>query len=741
MLILVEPIFSQNGKPDKHIIDIKNYQEVNSKIIAQLRSLFPEPGREFKNVLTTNMYTIQTLPTETRASLYAEDWMYNYFDVLEGQPDAGFPIDIVFDNDIRETWNMKFEIFLTPNELINLDNSQLVPFTSEPLLSQLRTDGVQLKGFHLREIILNNTAYMGANFSGSTIVDSQFQGTILILANLMNADCLKCDFTGADLRYANLSGTDFTGSNLMNADLRYATFDEETDFRRCLLTGTKFSENVTEIAIYDDNMDEAEIFGDIEEEDEEEEANELASTADAELNEEYSEAELNRVGEPLPPIIIDPQTPINDSEYTYNDIVLLLTPQMKKVVKLPLSQMKAHSWYGIHSLGNTSIERWRQVGLKKPVPMIGDGFKCIMAPPAEEGEAIVYESGPACMAVHDLKFDLNRAFKIFYEITGIEREAEFSVATAEESLQSYATDFYKFLIILLGKHNTNENVGDTQVFDNLARRKQMVKHAVFHYEEGLLIYFGFDTNHVNSVSGIRGNPRDLLVIMKFVELLPEQVQVDWAQHYMNEYITGYEQELATFDPKKRSELGFIASCINGNMEKIMLTISAAIRDFYLTEERKRPSDVTEEESNAVKRQDLIATITGSEFKEYFKTLHDDMSPSVDGYKQYIEQNVGIGNERKRQILLLLNEPDVIAQIEEQISYVSGGGKKLRKNKKHLSGKVIRKRTTVKVIRKNHKKPRLTKKKVIKRGKDKKRKTLKRYKLRKTLKGRKTLKRA
>lgn len=737
MLILVEPIFSQNGQPDKHMIDIKNYQEVNSKIIAQLRSLFPEPGREFKNVLTTNMYTIQTLPTETRASLYAEDWMYNYFDVLQRQPDAGFPIDIVFDNDIRETWNMKFEIFLTPNELINLDNSQLVPFTSEPLLSQLRTDGVQLKGFHLREIILNNTAYMGANFSGSTIVDSQFQGTILILANFTGTDCLKCDFTGADLRYANLSGTDFTGSNLMNADLRYATFDEETDFTRCLLTGTKFSENVTEMAIYDDNMDDAEIYGDIEEDEEEEEANELAATADAELNEEYSEAELNRVGEPLPPIIIDPQTPINDSEYTYNDIVLLLTPQMKKVVKLPLSQMKAHSWYGIHSLGNTSIETWRQVGLKKPVPMIGDGFKCIMAPPAEEGEAIVYESGPACMAVHDLKFDLNRAFKIFYEITGIEREAEFALATPQASLQSYATDFYKFLIILLGKHNTNENVGDTQVFDNLARRKQMVKHAVFHYEEGLIIYPGFDISDVNSVSGIRGNPRDLLVIMKFVELLPEQVQVDWAQHYMNEYITGYEQELATFDPKKRSELGFIASCINGNMEKIMLTISAAIRDFYRSHERKRPSDVTEEESNAEKRQDLIATLTGSEFQAYFKTIQNDMSPSIAGYAKYIEEKDGFSTEKKRQMLLLLNEPDIIAQLEEQISYVSGG----RKIKKQTMGKVMRKRTTMKVLKYKNKKnkknkPHVTKKKLVK--KERKRKTIKRNR---RIKGRKTLKRA
>ena len=737
MLILVEPIFSQNGKPDKHMFDIKNYQEVNSKIIAQLRSLFPEPGRQFKNVLTTNIYTIQTLPTETQATLYAEDWMFKYFNVLEKQPDDGFPIDIVFGADIREKWNFNFEIFLTPDELIGIDNSQLLQFASEPLLSHIRVEGIQLTGFNLQEIILNNTAYMGANFSGSTIEDSQFQGTILILANFTGTDCLNCDFTGADLRYANLSGTNFTGSNLTSADLRYAKFDEETNFTGCTLVGTKFLNNAIDETIHDENMTDADFYEDEvaqaeeEEERDEQDANELADAADVELNAEYSEAELNEVGEPLPPIIIDPQTVINDSEYTYNDIVLLLTPQMKKVVKLPLSQMKVNSWYGIHSLGNTSIETWRGVGLKKPVPMIGDGFKCTMVPPAEEGEAVVYESGPACMAVHDLKFDLNRVFKIFYEITGIEREEEFSVATAEASLQSYAVDFYKFLIILLGKHNTNENVGDTQVFDNLARRKQMVKHAVFHYQEGLLIYYGFDINHVNSVSGIRGNPRDLLVIMKFVELLPEQVQVDWAQHYMNEFITGYEQELATFDPKKRSELGFIASCINGNMEKIMLTISAAIRDFYLTEEQKRPSDVTEAETDAEKRQDLIAALTGSEFQAYFKTLRDDMAPNIAGYAKYIEEKDGFSTEKRRQMLLLLREPDVIAQLEEQISYVSGGGKKSRKNKKHHTGKVVKKRTTVKVVRKNHKKPRLTKKKVIK--KERKRKTIKRIRRRKTLK--------
>jgi uncharacterized protein YjbI with pentapeptide repeats len=737
MLILVEPIFSQNDKPDKHMIDIKNYQEVNSKIIAQLRSLFPEPGRQFKNLLTTNIYTIQTLPTQTNASLYAEDWMYNYFNVLEEQPEAGYPIDIVLDADIRETWNMKFEIFLTPDELIGLDNSQLLQFTSEPLLSHLRAEGVQLKGFNLREIILNNTTYIGANFSGSTIEHSQFQGTMLILANFTGTDCLNCDFTGADLRYANLSGTKFTGSNLTKADLRYATFDAETDFSGCLLSGTKFLENATDETIQDENMTDAVFFEDTEEELDEENANELADAADAELNAEYSEAELQG-GERLPPIIIDPQTPINDSEYTYNDIVLLLTPQMKKVVKLPLSQMKAYSWYGIHSLGNTSIETWRQVGLKKPVPMIGDGFKCIMAPPAEEGEAIVYESGPACMAVHDLKFDLNRAFKIFYEITGIEREAEFALATPQQALQSYATDFYKMLIILLGKHNTNENVGDTQVFDNLAQRKKMVKHAIYHYEEGLIIYSGFDTNHVNSVSGIRGNPRDLLVIMKFVELLPEQLQVDWAQHYINEFITGYGKELATFDPSERSELGFIASCINGNMEKIMLTFSAAIRDFYKSDERKRPSDVTEEEAASEKRQNLIATLTGSEFQAYFKTLRDDMGPSIAGYTKYIEEKDGFSNEKRRQMLLLLNEPDIIAQLEEQISYVSGGGKR---NKKQTMGKVMRKRTTLKVFKKNKNKnkknkPRVTKKKLVK--KERKRKTIKRNR---RIKGRKTLKRA
>jgi len=259
----------------------------------------------------------------------------------------------------------------------------------------------------------------------------------------------------------------------------------------------------------------------------------------------------------------------------------------------------------------------------------------------------------------------------------------------------------------------------------------MVKHAVFHYEEGLIIYYGFDINHVNSVTGIRGNPRDLSVIMNFLELLPEQVQVDWAQHYMNEFITGYEQELATFDPNKRSEMGFIASCINGNMEKIMLTFSAAIRDFYLTEEQKRPSDVTEAETDAEKRQDLIAALTGSEFQAYFKTLPDDMGPSIAGYAKYIEEKDGFSTEKKRQIRLLLNEPDIIAQLEEQISYVSGGKKSRKSKKKQPMGKVMRKRTTMKVVIKNHKKPRLTKKKLLKT--ERKRKTIKRNRRRKTLK--------
>lgn len=51
-----------------------------------------------------------------------------------------------------------------------------------------------------------------------------------------------------------------------------------------------------------------------------------------------------------------------------------------------------------------------------------------------------------------------------------------------------------------------------------------------------------------------------------------------------------------------------------------------------------------------------------------------MSPSIAGYAKYIEEKDGFSTEKKRQMLLLLNEPDIIAQLEEQISYVSGGGK-------------------------------------------------------------------
>jgi hypothetical protein len=419
----------------------------------------------------------------------------------------------------------------------------------------------------------------------------------------------------------------------------------------------------------------------------------------------------------LPPLEIEPLSKINNSDYTYANIVTLLSPSINNV-KLPISKMEVHKWYRISTLGNTLLETWQQVGLTIE-PNKEVLFKCIYVPPETEGEAIVYESTPACMAVHELsrQLDYDTIIETFQQIIGEEKiDAELSLpiylnksVEGNQSILHYvAKEFYKMIVSLLHKHNSNETEDSwTHVFDSYDKRLLLAKHAIFHTEEGIMFHpkFGNGSDDVDA--------SELLIIKMFIQALPIQIQLAWAQNYMNEFITGYGQSLETFDPTLVGDMGFIASCINGNLEKILLSIIPAITYFYKNE---RPAVETPEE----RAQMLINSLTGSEFQNYFGSVEDVEGPTIEGYKHYILENKTINEERKTRYLDLLNKENpnnVISIIENIIHTMSGGAMKFwRKNKtqqhnhikksrrklnKSNKSKKINRRITRKVFKKKH----------------------------------------
>ena len=132
-------------------------------------------------------------------------------------------------------------------------------------------------------------------------------------------------------------------------------------------------------------------------------------------------------------IEIQPTTVINPrvgSNVIYQDVVEILSPKIINEKKT-LSEMAKYKWYRISELGNTSRATWTQVGVEADEePAVQTLFKCIAVPAHEEGEAVVYESQPVCMAVHELakpiRDNLENILKMFIDVVyGSKGEAGF----------------------------------------------------------------------------------------------------------------------------------------------------------------------------------------------------------------------------------------------------------------------------------------------------------------------------
>jgi uncharacterized protein YjbI with pentapeptide repeats len=523
------------------------------------------------------------------------------------------------------------------------------------------------------------TQMANANLQHTLFVGTEINGMICYKADFYNANC-----RGAVFHNGNFRGAKFIGADLTNADFRGDETDlAGADFRRAILINAKFNGTNWEESIYDDDMIDADHDTEYIEEEEEEEA----EGDEAEADEEDTPSE---VLPPLPPL--DPYTPINNSTITYNDVLKMLNPAIKNVM-VPASKMELHKWYRVSDPGDTPAKVWNDSGVpwktdntKKIIePKKLDtekAFKCVNVPVEIACEGLVYESTPECMAVHELSEKLNKPELVekFSRIVGksvIDKEmAEHYNASARDSqelLKHIVNDFETMLKGLLHSHNAEDGgaEGWTKIYDTAARRNTFINHALYHKEEGLI-------KHPFFVPDFNGEPVFLLSLMLFIKTLPMQMQVYWAQVYMQQFITGYGQTLEEFDPTKRMPpYNFIASCINGNIEKLFLSIGSAISNFIdgnLIQETER-----EKQENL---KQILAKNVEAEFETYYGTTDD---PTVEGYLTYLkdkEITADFTAEKKAQYLTILNEDAVIqSKLKCFVHRISGGGGK-RKGKKY-----------------------------------------------------------
>lgn len=705
-----------------YINKLANQDAINARIMEELRILFPDPRYVFARVANTGFYSINNLPDQP-----------SYARILNGLRIEGVDITVNGRNYISR---LEFNTF---------DQMEGDRYSDDILRNEdLNVEVQDFSNVRLNNIDLDYKNYIGAIFEHSTLQNSSFQSTYLMNAffpyadlsgsNFTEADMrfailMSCDLsntnltdanlkyanlrdvvldgailTGAILKYAHLRRADLRGADLTGADLRYADLTD-TDFTGCILNDTLFYGSNWEESRYDHEEMRNAIVDPQEDDIIDSQADNvmiivediLAQEADVTFAEQ-SEPGSDSIS--LPPIVIDPTSTIGRSPITYEELVRLLVPP--KGEKIPLSKMKINTMYGIESLGNTPLAVWRQVGLIDTEPVKNAVFKCVSVPAETEGEAIVYEKPYACMVVHALSkhLDVKKIFKLFNDTVGRSEidnmfdSRGYDSMSPKDKLNSIAKEFYIFLLTLLGKHNSDEgDEADTRIFDDLTIRKKLVKHAVFNKDEGIMNHPRFD----DSLDGSYAD--DLMVIQMFIALLPEQVQVAWAQNYITEFINGYGQTTATFDPLIKPT-GFAASCVNGNLEKIILSIAPAITHFYKFE--PPPAETEAEEL-----QTLIYAITeGSYFQKYFASVEEEEGPTIEGYKTYIDTDLELNPERKERILALLQRPDIIDKINATISLMSGGRKIYRRK--------------IKLTRKNKKIIKITKKRVFKNRISKKR---------------------
>lgn len=814
--ILIEPRFYFDvGMVDFFMKDVTNTDAVNSKLIEFLHQIFPDlPLTAFSRNTNTNFYFIDS----GRRSLSNSDINIFFFEKIstfnEGQHDIVI-IDTAMQGHSNLETTLRFNIFNDLQE--GLSNSGGEPIESideitdeeledENFRQQLIDTGTDLSHLNydhnnsLTDVFLNTTFFVGANFTESDVEESNFQNAQLICANFTNSEMPQSSFESSDLRYANFSNVnsyevefqranlkhanfvganigsiqcykakfqhsncrgaifnygDFRKANFSGADLTDADFRGEgtnlagADFRGAILENTKFHGTNWEESIYDDQMTDADHDTEfINENDHEDE------------HQQEPPQEQVEEGPQEPPTILpslpqlNPYTLINNSAFTYLDIIKMLNPAIKNVI-LPASKMEVHKWYRVSDMGDTPINVWNESGVQlkrdqanniiEPKKLdLEKSFKCLQVPDEMMCEGFVYESTPDCMAIHELsaKLNIHKLMENFSLIVGNEeivkeiKKHYTPPITNTEFLQSLMAILRKVMNSLLNKHNAEDGAeGWTNIYDQVAQRNSFINHALYHHDEGLIKHPFLDPV-------FNGNPTYLLYLILFLNTLPIQIRVYWAQNYMMQFITGYGQTLETFDPtRKMPPYNFIASCINGNFEKLFLSIGGAIAHFI-----NGNLIVESEEEKQENLKKILAKNVEAEFETYYGTSED---PTVEGYEKYLQEKAitaDFTEEKKAKYLTILTtDASVRSKLKCFVHRISGGGSgRKRKGRKYTLKKYNTKKqnsSSLKIKNRKFKKGGLkTKKQVHKKN------TLKKYKkkkstinLRRKINKRKTLK--
>jgi uncharacterized protein YjbI with pentapeptide repeats len=667
-----------------YIIDVsaENTSFSNCKFDAcQINSLF---------CVNSNFFNVSLKKTHVISSTFSSTDM-NHSNYIE----SSFTLCEINNSDMKSNVFNNFEISQLNINNCDMSSSRFINNElSECVFIDCNTKNIMFERTYIYRCVIHTQLDDGKHYA--------FENAEFIEVELKHSDF-------SDLFLKNITMIRVTAIRVDFADSVFSDFYiSDSEFNQCIFLGSIFREKRAEqignnTVINPNNNPEYRITnvlfeGNLQKEDV------FIEEAKVEVNyEEYPDVVQ------LSPLVIEPSFVINDGNvppYTYGEIVELLTPNIKHV-KLTISEMEKYRWYGISKLGNTTLEEWNTIieqnnPLDK-LPNIGHVFKCISVPEQKEEEAIVYIANPPCMDVHELsrQLDLQKIFDAFKVIGGNGRE--------DYNIMKVSVMFAKLLYKLLSIHNKDEPDGSwTDAFKDIEKRIIMINHASFHEEEGIMYHPFF-----------QASPHKLYDIIAFIEKLPLQIQVAWAQNYINEFITGYDQTLEDFDPNKRHNvMGFIASCINGNLEKILFSIRTAIVQFYKNE-------IPGEETNEEKRQTLIYSFTeGTLFQEYYGSLEGaDEGASVEGYKVFIETNPEskLSDEQKRIFLSMFDDATILDKLNIMIGQVAGKRRnRIKKTKKKTIRKVkktsrkVKKtiRKARKTIRKARKTSRKTKKQKI-----------------------------
>lgn len=759
--ILVEPRFYfSEGRVEFFMKDVTNTEAVNAKIIEALQPLYPD--MPIARNPTTNFYLIDFDTSTGSVDEYFQrisnlgPTEMSINTVIQGHSTITVSLRFNIFDQFPEGLNS-----MDGEPLDSMDDITEEMLADEEFRTQLLDNGVDLSHLSyesendLDEVYFVNSAILlGADCRNSSFDDVSFEKAKLLCAKFTESEIQQSNFTEADLRYADFSNiensyetvffmadlshakfvnsnifsaffdqaklqhadlkgavfnesqfinADFTGADLTDADLRGSTLTD-AKFTGCILTNTKFHGSNWNEAVFDngalDNADLDSIY------------------VDAETKYDLAAAAVSTdvlPALPLPSLpLINPNAFINNSTITYQAVVEMLSPSIHSVV-LPVSKMEVHNWYRVSEVGDTPVEMWTAIGvpwkmddkkrlIEPKVLATEKPFECLTVPDEKVCEGFVYMSTPDCMAVHDLsgKLDKRQLMEKFALIIGnkelIDGFKTHYTLSNKDLLKHFIDILATTIDNLLKLHNQDDGEnGWTSEYDKPAQRAKFIKHALYHEKEGLINHVFFDAD-VTFNTDVTGSPYYVLYLIMFLNTLPLQMRVYWAQNYIYQFITGYEQTLQTFDPtKKIPPYNFIASCIGGNLEKALLTFRDAINHFT--------DGTLIQETEAERQENLLRIYTKNVeagFEEYYGTTEE---PSVEGYENYLAQreitDSFTADIQRQYIAILKNDPVVRSKLTCVINRISGGGKK--RTKKHTTKKQKTKKQCKKQTKKHTKK--------------------------------------